>query len=68
MRHNINKTNRAVMYGVMGMAVVVLLVVLMFFGWMGQSSKVQDEEADSTEITTGSLVETSPTSPDSIAK
>lgn len=60
MRHNVSKTNHAVMYGVMGMAVVVMLVVLLFLGWMGQSTSADEEDADSTEITTGSLEQVLP--------
>ncbi|GEM_PF-4767248 len=68
MRHNANNTNRAVMYGVMGMAVVVMLVVLLFLGWMGKSAPADDQDADSTEITTGSLDEASPEMSDSLAQ
>ena len=49
MRHSARKTNNAVMYGVMGMAVVVLLVVLMFLGWMGNPKA--EGESDSEENT-----------------
>ena len=52
MRHSARKTNNAVMYGVMGMAVVVLLVVLMFLGWMGNPGpEGEDIISDNTEVT-----------------
>ena len=62
MRHKATNTNKAVMYGVMGMAVVVMLVVLMFLGWMGKSGATDDADADSTEVTTGSI-ENAPETP-----
>lgn len=33
MRHNIRKTNQSMMWGIMAMAVLVLLVVGMFVFW-----------------------------------
>lgn len=53
MRHKAKNTNRAVMYGVMGMAVVVMLVVMLFLGWMGIPKADAEEEGVETEITTG---------------
>lgn len=39
------------MYGVMGMAVIVLMVVLLFLGWMGKPEpEGQDITDDNTEI------------------
>lgn len=38
MRHNRKKLNQSIMYGVMAMAVVVLLVVLIFWYMMVESS------------------------------
>lgn len=58
MKHKANNTNRAVMYGVMGMAVVVMLVVLLFLGWMGNPQGDEEEEGIETEYTTGSMQET----------
>lgn len=55
MRHKASNTNRAMMYGVMGMAVVVMLVVLLFLGWMGNPNGEEEEEGVETEITTGSM-------------
>lgn len=55
MRHQAKNTNRAVMYGVMGMGVVVMLVVLLFLGWMGNTKTESEEDGVETEITTGSL-------------
>ncbi len=43
------------MYGVMGMGVVVMLVVLLFLGWMGNTKTESEEDGVETEITTGSL-------------
>lgn len=57
MRHKANNTNRAVMYGVMGMAVVVMLVVMLFLGWMGNPKAEEEEEGVETEITTGSMAD-----------
>lgn len=38
MRHNRKKLNQGIMYGVMGMAIVVLLVVLLFWYLMVDAS------------------------------
>lgn len=50
-RHNLRKTNQGIMFGVMGMAVVVLLVVLLFWYLCVEqtSPKEKDGEATQTE-------------------
>lgn len=44
MRQNRKKLNQSIMYGVMGMAIVVLLVVLLFwYIWMDGQTPVPSE-------------------------
>lgn len=51
MKSKARKTNNAVMYGVMGMAVVVMMVVLMFLGWMGGNTP-EGEETEGENLET----------------
>lgn len=66
MKHKANNTNRAVMYGVMGMAVVVMMVVLMFLGWMAPQKGEEEEEGVETEITTGGMADSLQSTPEAL--